>query len=82
MIFNKLFSNCSIKAWIGLKRINSIWTWSDGETWNDDNPQFGNIGKFSDPLQAYTCESCGIEAVDLSNPFVAPYYQLCEKQVD
>ena len=81
MIFNNLFSQPTTKAWIGLNRTNKIWTWSDGETWTANNPQFGNIGTFDDPLQAYTCECCQIEATS-SISFAGPYYQLCEKKVD
>ena len=82
IIFNNLFPNSTTKAWIGLNRTNNNWTWSDGEKWNDDNPQLGNIGMISDQLQAYTCGSCRIEVVSLNNPFAAPQFQLCEKQVD
>ena len=82
IIFDKLFTNNQTKSWIGLTRINNTWTWSDGETWNHDNPQLGNIGTFFGTLQGWTCGNCTIEAATLNNPFLVKEFELCEKKVD
>ena len=51
IILDKLFINNSTYTWIGLKRINKTWAWSDGVVWSDENPQLETMENVFDTMQ-------------------------------